>query len=90
MRPGLEFISLRAGVFADAFPLFLNWYSSSSEILLPTITPPLPEGKVAFVTRDELGEAMANMFVKGFRSFPTVKPQTDKNIVLLTSTKQTR
>lgn len=86
LRSGLEFVSLRAGVYADAFPLFLNWYPSSKEILLPTIAPPLSEGKVAFATRDELGEAMANLFVKGFPAFPAVKPQTAKNIVLLTST----
>lgn len=52
---------------------------------LPTIEPPVREGKVAFTTRDELGESIATLLAKGLSSFPTIKPRTEKNIILLTS-----
>ena len=84
---GLDFINLRAGVYADAFPLFLNWYPSSTSVLMPRVTPPVTEGNIAFASRDELGEAMATIFAKGLDAFPSIKPQTDKNIILLTGPK---
>ena len=86
-RSGLDFISLRAGVYADAFPLFLNWYPSTETVLLPKLTPPVTESRTAYATREELGEAMATLLSKGFDAFPSVKPQTVKNIVLLTGPK---
>ena len=84
---GLDFVSLRAGLYADAFPLFLNWYPSTKAILLPEITPPVTESKIAFASRDELGEAMATLLARGLQDFPSIKPQTDKNIILLTGPK---
>lgn len=86
-KSGLDFISLRAGVYADAFPLFLNWYPSSKSVLLPKVTPPVTESKTAYATRDELGEAMATLLAKGLSAFPSVKPRTEKNIILLTGPK---
>jgi hypothetical protein len=83
----LDFISLRAGIYADAFPLFLNWYPSSKAVLLPKVNPAVTESRLAFTSRDELGEAMATLFAKGLSSFPAIKPQTDKNIILLTGPK---
>lgn len=47
--------------------------------------PPVSEGKVAFTSRDELGEGIATLMAKGLDVFPSIKPRTDKNIVLLTS-----
>ena len=82
---GLKFLSLRAGVYTDAFPLYLNWYPSSTKVLLPDTQPPVSEGRIAFTSRDELGEGMAALMAKGLDAFPSIKPRTDKNIVLLTS-----
>ena len=82
-RSGLDFVSLRAGLYADAFPLFLNWYPSSKSVLMPNLTPSVTESKIAFASRDELGEAIATLLAKGLHTFPTIKPQTEKNIILL-------
>jgi uncharacterized protein YbjT (DUF2867 family) len=87
VKSELDFVSLRAGVYADAFPLFLNWYPSSTKIILPTLDPPMGKDLTAFATRDELGEAMATIFAKGPDAFPGVKPKTEKNIILLTGPK---
>ena len=82
---GLDFVSLRAGIYADAFPLFLNWYPSSTSVLLPDITPHVNESKIAWTSRSELGEGIAALLAKGLEAFPSIRPQTEKNIVLLTS-----
>ena len=86
-QSGLEFVSLRAGVYADAFPLFLNWYPSTSTVLLPSISPPVTESRIAFTSRDELGEAIAMLFAKGLAAFPEIELRTKKNILLLTGPK---
>ncbi|KAK5119852.1 hypothetical protein LTR85_007178 [Meristemomyces frigidus] len=59
-------------------------FPSSKSILLPQLAPPDTEGKIAFASRDELGEGIATLLAKGLEAFPSVKPQTEKNIVLLT------
>jgi len=84
-RSGLEFLSLRAGIYTDAFPLYLNWYPSSTKVLLPDLQPPVSQGKIAFTSRGELGEGIATLIAKGGpAAFPSINPKTDKNIVLLT------
>ena len=83
----MDFLSLRAGIYADAFPLFLNWYPSSKAVLFPELTPPVSESKLAFTSRDELGEAIATLLAKGLEAFPSIRPQTAKNIILLTGPK---
>ena len=84
-RSGLQFLSLRAGIYTDAFPLYLNWYPSSTKILLPKLEPPVSWGKIAFASRDELGEGIAVLIAKGGpAAFPSIVPRTDKNIILLT------
>ncbi|KAF4539887.1 NmrA-like protein [Lasiodiplodia theobromae] len=54
---------VREGVYADAFPVFLNWYPKDPQQVLY-----LPcDGEVAFALREELGEATAKlMMVDGF------------------------
>jgi hypothetical protein len=84
-RSGLKFLSLRAGVYTDAFPLYLNWYPSSEKVFFPITEPPVSEGRVAFTSRDELSEGIAALMAKGLDAFPSIKPKTDKNILLLTS-----
>jgi hypothetical protein len=85
IRSGLKFLSLRAGVYTDAFPLYLNWYPSSEKVLFPITEPPVSEGRVAFTSRDELGEGIAALMARGLKAFPSIKPKTDRNILLLTS-----
>jgi hypothetical protein len=85
IRSGLKFLSLRAGVYTDAFPLYLNWYPSSEKVLFPITEPPVSEGRVAFTSRDELGAGIAALMAQGLDAFPSIKPKTDKNILLLTS-----
>ena len=72
---------------ANAKPRFLNWYPSSKSVLLPKIQPPVSESKIAFASREELGEGMATLLAKGLSALPAIKPQTDKNIILLTGPK---
>lgn len=45
----------------------------------------MSEGRIAFTSRDELGEGMATLMARGLDAFPSIKPKTDKNIVLLTN-----
>lgn len=57
---------------------------------MPKLDPPVTESKIAFTSRDELGEAMATLLAHEHdlaTSFPSVKPQTAKNIILLTGPK---
>ena len=56
-------------------------------MLLPKLDPPVTAGKVAFTSRAELGEAIATLLAKGLSAFPSIKPKTDKNILLLTGSK---
>lgn len=39
---------------------------------------------MAFTSRDELGEGIAALMAKGLDAFPSIRPKTDKNILLLT------
>jgi hypothetical protein len=84
---GLAFVNLRAGIYTDAFPLFLNWYPSTQTVYMPRLTPPVSEANIAWTSRAELGEGIAILLVKGLSSFPSITPRTDKNLILLTGTK---
>ncbi|KAL4898357.1 hypothetical protein BDV59DRAFT_166699 [Aspergillus ambiguus] len=66
---GINFTSIREGAYADAFPVFINWYPESKQITLPI------DGRVAFALRRELGEATARLMIEGGH---------DREIVLLT------
>ena len=83
-RSGLDFVNLRAGQYADASPLYLNWLPPSRSVLLPKIKPSVSESKIACAFRDELGEAMATLLVKGLTAYLSIRPQTEKNIILFT------
>lgn len=83
---GLDFVSLRAGVYSDAFPLFLNWYPESTEVLMPKILPKgVGESRIAFTSREELGEGIATLLAKGLDAFTSIRPRGEKRIVLLTA-----
>ncbi|SMR59804.1 unnamed protein product [Zymoseptoria tritici ST99CH_3D1] len=82
---GLNFVSLRAGIYIDAFPLYLNWYPSSTEVLLLELKPSVAKGEIAFTSRDDLAEGIAALLAKGLEAYPSIVPKTEKNIVLLTA-----
>ena len=56
---GLKYTSIREGIYADMFPLFLNWYPRSTDLYLPTL-----EGRIAYASRRELGEATARLMLR--------------------------
>lgn len=58
-RSGITYTSIREGIYADAFPLFLGWYPESKTIYLPS------DGPVALTPRAELGEATARLMIRG-------------------------
>lgn len=60
---------VREGIYADAFPCFLNWYPKDPEQVLY-----LPcDGEVAFAMRDELGEATARLMMSGGFEYQNVR-----------------
>ncbi|RMJ26981.1 nmrA-like family [Aspergillus sp. HF37] len=67
---GITYTSIREGVYADAFPVFLGWYPQSETVYLPS------DGPVAYTPRAELGEATARLMIRG---------GFEKQIVLLTA-----
>ncbi|EED18767.1 NmrA-like family protein, putative [Talaromyces stipitatus ATCC 10500] len=56
---GITYTSIREGIYADAFPLFLQWYPTIETIILPS------DGVITYTSRDELGEANAKLLLKG-------------------------
>ncbi|KAF2395900.1 NmrA-like family protein [Trichodelitschia bisporula] len=58
-RSGIKFTTVREGVYAEAWPLFLNWYPESESVVLPA------DGPVAWTSREELGEANARLMMRG-------------------------
>ncbi|KAJ5424270.1 hypothetical protein N7491_009486 [Penicillium cf. griseofulvum] len=67
---GINFTSIREGLYTDAFPVFMGWYPSTSTVHLPS------DGPIAFTLRSELGEANARLMIRG---------GYDREIVLLTA-----
>ncbi|KAL3465010.1 hypothetical protein BJX64DRAFT_253626 [Aspergillus heterothallicus] len=56
---GLTYTSIREGAYTEAFPVFLNWYPTTTTVTLPA------DGEIAFTRRAELGEATARLMLKG-------------------------
>ena len=59
IRSGITYTSVREGIYAEAFPLFLNYYPSTQILRLPA------DGPVAYASRAELAEATANLMIVG-------------------------
>ncbi|GKZ28923.1 hypothetical protein AbraIFM66950_001881 [Aspergillus brasiliensis] len=56
---GLTYTSIREGVYAECFTIFLDWYPERTTVTLPG------DGEVAFTSRVELGEASARIMIRG-------------------------
>ncbi|KAK7516287.1 NmrA-like family protein [Phyllosticta citriasiana] len=57
----LKWMAVREVIYADAFPVFFNWYPTD-----PTQTLYLPsDGAASFALRDELGVATAKLLMRG-------------------------
>ncbi|KAF5654441.1 hypothetical protein FHETE_11309 [Fusarium heterosporum] len=56
---GLVYTSIREGIYAEAFPVFLDWKPDTAKVLLPA------DGEIAFTSRPELGEATARIMIRG-------------------------
>jgi hypothetical protein len=65
------------GIYADAFPLFLNWYPTSSSSVIPF------DGPVSFTSREELGEGIAKLLSLSFS--PSTAEEYKNQTLLLTS-----
>ncbi|CEL09234.1 Putative NmrA-like family protein [Aspergillus calidoustus] len=57
---GLTYTSIREGVYAECFTIFLDWYPERTS----TLTLPA-DGEVAYTSRAELGEATVRMMIQG-------------------------
>ncbi|OOF91599.1 hypothetical protein ASPCADRAFT_510003 [Aspergillus carbonarius ITEM 5010] len=74
---GVPYTSIREGVYTDAFPVFMNWYPSTTTLYLPVNA----NGKIAFTLRSELAEATAKLMMQGGH---------ENEIVLLTANESIR
>ncbi|KAJ7268259.1 NmrA-like family protein [Mycena rebaudengoi] len=59
----VAYTSVREGIYANAFPLFINWFPESDEVVFPGTGT--DEGGIALALREELGEATANVMRGG-------------------------
>ncbi|KAF2838185.1 putative NmrA-like family protein [Patellaria atrata CBS 101060] len=57
----LTWTSVREAIYADAFPVFMNWYPTDPNQVLYLPSDPA----VALADREELGEATAKLMLKG-------------------------
>ncbi|KAF7717525.1 Uncharacterized protein PECH_005453 [Penicillium ucsense] len=69
-KSGINFTSIREGLYTEAFPVFMNWYPNTSVMYLHS------DGPITFTRRAELAEATARLMIRG---------RHDKQIVLLTA-----
>ena len=76
VRSGLTYTSVREGIYAEAFPLFLNYYPSSEILRLPA------DGPIAYASRTELAEATANLMMRGGHEKETVLLTGPKAVTL--------
>ncbi|GAD93698.1 NmrA-like family protein [Paecilomyces variotii No. 5] len=58
-KSGITYTSIREGIYAEAFPIFLGWYPDTRTVYLPF------EGRAAYTSRIELGEATARLMIRG-------------------------
>ena len=70
------YTSVREGIYAEAFPLFLNYYPASDILRLPA------DGPVAYAFRTELAEATANLMMRGGYEKETVLLTGPKAVTL--------
>ncbi|KAL9110487.1 MAG: hypothetical protein Q9227_005031 [Pyrenula ochraceoflavens] len=56
---GFKYTVLRMGIYADAWPLFVNWYPGKEGVVVAG------DGETAFATREELGEGTARLMAAG-------------------------
>lgn len=77
-RSGIPYISVREGIYTDAFPVFIFWYPDTHTVYLTA------DGPVAFSSRAELGEATARLML---RDPETLSGYLRDNIALLTAEK---
>ena len=78
---GISYTAIREGIYADSFPLFMNWYPGDTRIYLPN------DGPIAFAARAELAEATAKlMMMEPGEISKLLEPDVSypPNIVLLT------
>ena len=77
-RSGLTYTSIREGVYAECFTIFLDWYPErTGSIVLPA------DGEVAFTSRAELGEATARIMIQGGYENQTILFTAEETILSL-------
>jgi uncharacterized protein YbjT (DUF2867 family) len=62
-RSGINFTIVREGIYADSFPVMLNWTPESTRVVVPD------DGPVAWISRDELAEANARLLLNNERQY---------------------
>lgn len=73
-RSGLTYTAIREGVYAEAFPVFINWYPDTTAVRLPA------DGEIAWTRRTELGEATARIMIRGGYENQTVLFTSEETI----------
>lgn len=73
-RSGLTYTAIREGVYAEAFPVFINWYPDTTAVQLPA------DGEIAWTRRTELGEATARIMIRGGYENQTVLFTSEETI----------
>lgn len=71
-RSSLVYTSVRMALYADAFPIFMNWFPTTQTIYVPPNA-----GGIAYASREELGEVTAHLMLRPSVDFA-------RKVVLLT------
>ncbi|QSS54766.1 NmrA-like family protein [Histoplasma capsulatum var. duboisii H88] len=78
-KSGISYTSIREGIYAEAFPVFAAWYPGTTTMYIPT------DGRIAWTSRSELGEANARLMLRDPATLPSLlKNDYDNNVALLT------